>query len=683
MDEVSWTVTGMTGTQVHLADSHGTVITTDLSTVCSRGIVDAASAPARPLLTSSLLPGVPADAIEEARWWESHILEVVTGRSPGSERLMPPRPEYDPEHRTLAQREEAKAAELAAQGRAGVSARTVNRKRLRYQARGLAGLVDWRSDRARQVGGRLDPRVVDATRKAIAETDLASTRSISFLRWRVEQILAAEHGAGSVAMPSRAAFYKLFDKLARGTHAAGSARTRRSQASQPETPFGIFTAIRPGELMQIDSTPLDVAVRLGDGVVGRVELTGLIDVATRTVTAAVLRPTTKSVDASLLLARTVTPEPMRPSWPEALLMARSVLPHRHLLELDERLEHAAARPVIIPETIVCDQGNVFVSANFRSACQLLGIDFQPCHDGSPAEKPHIEKMMSSVGSLFAQFLSGYLGSSVERRGRRPESEPLWSLMELQELLDEWIVAAWQNRPHEGLRDPASPGRTFTPNEKYASLIQAAGYLPLALSADDYIELLPAKWRAINHYGVKIDHRTYDVLDNTSGNEDFSLVRRQHSGDAAHKGLWEVHYDPYDVTRVWVRNHWDKSKGWFTLFWKHLRSAPMPFGELAWDHALAQLRVQGQTPNEKEIAEAVASLLQRMHNGPNEPGAGGKASKRDQRVVARTKATPPTLPTAEPDRAAQASPEGEDEDAELAEVIPLEIFDAREEAKRWW
>ena len=69
--------------------------------------------------------------------------------------------------------------------------------------------------------------------------------------------------------------------------------------------------------MQIDSTPLDVLVRLDNGVTGRVDLTGIIDVATRTVTAAVLRPTTKSVDASVLLARTVTPEPMRPGWPQA------------------------------------------------------------------------------------------------------------------------------------------------------------------------------------------------------------------------------------------------------------------------------------------------------------------------------------------------------------------------------
>ena len=50
---------------------------------------------------------------------------------------------------------------------------------------------------------------------------------------------------------------------------------------------------------------------------------------------------------------------------------------------------------------------------------------------------------------------------------------------------------------------------FTPNEKYAALVETAGYVPVALSAEDYIELLPATWRAINAYGVKISYRTYD------------------------------------------------------------------------------------------------------------------------------------------------------------------------------
>lgn len=134
-------------------------------------------------------------------------------------------------------------------------------------------------------------------------------------------------------------------------------------------------------------------VRLDDGIAEKVELTAMVDIATRSITAAVLRPTTKAADASALLARSVTPESMRPGWSEALRMSCSVLPHRRLLTLDERLELVAARPVIVPETIVCDHGKVFVSNNFRASCRYLGVNLQPAHKATPTDKGAIEKTL--------------------------------------------------------------------------------------------------------------------------------------------------------------------------------------------------------------------------------------------------------------------------------------------------
>ena len=61
-------------------------------------------------------------------------------------------------------------------------------------------------------------------------------------------------------------------------------------------------------------------------------------------------------------------------------------------------------------------------------------------------------------------------------------------------------------------------------------------MPVPLSAGDYIELLPAVWRAVNAYGIKISHRTYDA-------EELNPIRQQKSGVTARKGLWEVHHDP--------------------------------------------------------------------------------------------------------------------------------------------
>ena len=212
--------------------------------------------------------------------------------------------------------------------------------------------------------------------------------------------------------------------------------------------------------MQIDSTPLDVLVRLDNGVPDRVDLTGIIDVATRTVTAAVLRPTTRSVDASVLLARTVTPEPMRPGWPEAMKMSASALPFRRMLSIDERLEHAAARPVIIPQVIVVDHGKVFVSESFKASCAFLGISLQPARKATGTDKPHIERTLGSVATMFAQYVSGYTGRSPEYRGRGIEKNAVWSLPELQDLLDQWLIADELHNLDMGTRAGAEASDTL-------------------------------------------------------------------------------------------------------------------------------------------------------------------------------------------------------------------------------
>ena len=92
----------------------------------------------------------------------------------------------------------------------------------------------------------------------------------------------------------------------------------------------------------------------------------------------------------MLLARTVTPEPMRPGWAQALAMSASALPHRRL-SIDARLDAAAARPVIIPDTIVIDHGKVFVSAEFPGIVRHLGISLQPARKATGTDKPHIER----------------------------------------------------------------------------------------------------------------------------------------------------------------------------------------------------------------------------------------------------------------------------------------------------
>ncbi|HTT51820.1 MAG TPA: hypothetical protein VMH35_10520 [Streptosporangiaceae bacterium] len=176
----------------------------------------------------------------------------------------------------------AKVAELKVLGH-DIPISTFQRMRRSYEQEGLWGLIDGRATRQPSPDGRVDKRIADAVRRAVAEQTDQSTGTVGRLRRRVEKILTAEYGAEAPPLPSRATFYRLAGRVSHGTHAFGSARTRRSLAKQPEGPFGTVRAARPGEWVQIDSTPLDVRVILEDGLPDRAELTWMIDLASGTI----------------------------------------------------------------------------------------------------------------------------------------------------------------------------------------------------------------------------------------------------------------------------------------------------------------------------------------------------------------------------------------------------------------
>jgi putative transposase len=398
----------------------------------------------------------------------------------------------------------------------------------------------------------------------------------------------------------------------------------------------------------------------------------------------VLRPSARSVDASVLLARALTPEPMRPGWPARLAMAHSALPYDRLLSIGERLRHAAARPVIVPDTIVVDHGAVFVSGNFRSSCRHLGISIQPAHLATGSDKPRIEKMFSTLGTQFCQFAAGYLGRSAGRRGRHVKEQPLWSLMQMQDLLDEWLIALAE----QGTRrapGPAAPAADVLA-EPEVRRADRDGRLRAGPAQRRGPHRAAARDMAGSH-GIKISHRTYDAAE-------LNPIRQQKSGVTARKGLWEVRHDPYDVSRVFVRG----PGGWITCPWKYLGKVPFPFGELAWDHVSGRLAGQGRgAASELERAQAVDDLLRRAcHGPPDDPGtsAAGTArpqrrpSARDRRVAVRTRAATAAgsrTPAGPVPPAAVDAPETPQQDSgePVAKVIPLGIFNAHEEAKKRW
>jgi hypothetical protein len=150
---------------------------------------------------------------------------------------------------------------------------------------------------------------------------------------------------------------------------------------------------------------------------------------------------------------------------------------------------------------------------------------------------------------------------------------------------------------------------------------------------------------------------------------------QHSGVTGRKGLWEVHRDPYDISRIWVRDHWNG--GWITVFWTQLHRVAAPFGELAWDHASKLM----PTATEAELADAVDDLLTRAGQGPGDAPAAA-SGKRERRVAARARAVGPVMP-AEPEQGEDpdtGEPDGEGGSTEA--IVPMPIFDPFREAEKW-
>ena len=229
----------------HLVDSPGFEVLEGRGNAVVGGVV------------ADLLDDVPPQAAARARLWERHLVELETGLPAGALPGSVARPEYDPAL-PLVQREISKAAELSGLLGGQVTWRAVRRNRHRYLHGGVRALVDGRLIRRSSPTGRVDPRVVEAVREALAGERDRSTGTRDRLRFQVERAVRDRYGAEAPPVPSKATFNRLVAGLDVGRHSFGSAITRRSQAAKPQGLYTVGLAARPGQQVHIDSTPFDV-----------------------------------------------------------------------------------------------------------------------------------------------------------------------------------------------------------------------------------------------------------------------------------------------------------------------------------------------------------------------------------------------------------------------------------------
>jgi transposase InsO family protein len=525
-----------------------------------------------------------------------HVREVLTGyRSGSAEEALAgePRACYRP-GAGLMERYRAKAEELA------VGLTTVRRWVQAFQQDGEAGLVDARHQRVSDPLRGIDARWLDELRAVLDEHVGASRPTLVLLLDRVDARAAERHDPEVI--PKRWKAKRAVRELVRGTNAlAGSTKGKRSIANRPGSPYGRLVATRPGEYLLVDTTTLDVFAM--DAVTLRwvgLELTIAVDLFSRSVVALRLSPvSTKAVDASLVLFEAICPDSKARTG--GGLLPYPGVPRAVLIAPGER--QACGLPGVAPETLVLDNGKIYVSAHLRSVCQRLGISIQPARPFQPTDKAVVERIFRTINEDLLAGLPGYKGPDVYGRGEHPEQEAYYFVDELELIVREWVAERYHRRRHQGLVIPQVPGLELCPNEAFEIGVARAGRLLVPARADLVYDFLPVAWRTIQHYGVELHGLRYDG----AGLNGYRNRRSDFTGP--HAGKWPIRFDPDDVSRVFFQD--PGSNEWQTLWWEHLSEITVPFSAEALTYARRLARQTDRFPDDRR---ALAELLERWDAG---------------------------------------------------------------------
>ncbi|WP_369377833.1 TniB family NTP-binding protein [Streptomyces sp. cg36] len=500
LDGRAFTITGLAGRQLTLVDAFGAEVQADVGAVLVSTdfkVLDQGD------------PRVPVEqdwpspaAREQALWWQRHIVEVMTGLPPGAPSDTRPRPEYDPALCTLGEREAAKAVELLAQGVHGASVRSLRRRRQRYQAEGIFGLVDGRAGRREEVGARWDYRVREALQVAVSELPDRRRFTVEGLRRRVAALVEQRHSVEGVALPSRSAFHRLYAEAVGAGLLEGRVFTYPGQRSSHW----------PGRYVVLDMVRLPSPL----GAFGHQDLPEIViavDADSACVLTAAVHRDRRTLDGAALLARMAVPADVRAQW---------VGGHR----LPDATLAPGEAPLIRPQTIGV-AGMPASLRGFSQACTRLGVRIRQHMPRVTGREQHVDLLIACMADQLADLLGSGEGMALE---------------DVQARVDEWVLRVW---PHTRLgaraKEVAVPGAE-TPAQRYTALVAQAGWLATPWSPDAFADLLPRATRAISPMGITLHGCIYNSSE---------LQQSWASPPSGIRAVAEVRWDPYDFQRVWL------------------------------------------------------------------------------------------------------------------------------------
>ena len=633
---------------------------------------DAAASPvAAPGLIDSIKPvakdGTAAKRLEAVNY-------LLTGYADGIENpRVDPHPEYGPQNgKTLEERIDLLAFDL------GKGASTVKRWIAQYREHGAEGLVDKRSVAVKSSLARCPRQVREAMEHIAAnlaeESRITDKAILDRVRRRALEI--AKQDREEITIPSDATLRRIWADYKAQYALNISKKNQRGAKTRPQKATKPLAVSRPFEVVEVDSTPVDVFVYNDiNGEIERPWLSIAVDVFSRSIVGwRFTFGSEKSIDVSLLLYDILTPHPWDSSWGEQSRWRYGV-PERLVLPTESLAEGkvAAGKPFGKPTTVTLDNGATYASEAVKSVCARLGISLAFARSGRPTDKPHVERTFRTIRESFLQNLPGYTGPSVHDRGSKKmvEERAFLTLGELEELFAQWVTTVYQNRPHKGLRVPDMPGLILTPNQRFDAGIAVTGFVPVVVDSNTTISLLERHARKVTYTGITFRGLSYD-------SPELDPYRARKSPYRELDGKHPVRVDPRDLSVIyfWQSDILDPMEGEWIAIPSRLRDQIGAFSDAHLSYVKSLIAKEDLTGSEEKrvrvVEQAMVETFQRIN-------ASGYASKREENAFTlgdgRVRDAEATFPHKH-----EFDPDALDSDA--VDAAALEIEDDGDEHDEW-
>jgi|GEM_PF-6184395 len=521
----------------------------------------------------------PVDRLYAATVIE-HLCEVKHGDRYGSLTAARPEypntPEYDPNYdpalTTVEDRIALKAPILAALGEAkdggGWSRSNFYRKMSEIFNGGPRGLtVLWNGHsraKLRAFSEIVDPRVWEALEETIKRH---TSPGVGSTEWPIRdgdflaQLALRGVGPEGVSEPMRR---DLYDYASAGKFLDDPGSTKTSKSSRPERPFGHRLVLRPLEVVEIDSTALNLFCSMPDGKPINAEVLTAVDVCTRMVLALRVVPQGASSQEIKYLLFDMYAGAFCRKWGLDMRSSLGAMPE-HLVVPEGFIQ--------IIKSLTADRGPQMDSYETMATLQAMGTDVNQTPVRTGTAKAVVESLHNNW-KYVTQGLPGDKGASVRDKGDQHGALPGPTMEQAEEFMWEWCTRVYHLAKQQGLRDPLDHRRRTCPLDAWMNHIRAGAIIRVPMDENTVVGFLTHDEKLATRGGIETNGGWYNgrALDG---------MRAEERG--ARQGPVAIRYDPRRKSQVLVYN--DVREKWLSI--KKVRTEPA--NEVGQDLIVGELR----------------------------------------------------------------------------------------------